>query len=612
MVRLNSTDDLVPTDEQQAFLDVFPSGQDIVINALAGCAKTSTLEMGARSDPQRRMTYIAFNRAIAEEARRRFAGTAVICKTIHAFAFASVGHRFVDRLNGPRVSAREVADILRLPGRFEYGNFSLRSHQLARLVTEALKRYCHSDAVEPQASHLSKVPGLDSDGARHALAELLLPYVVRAWEDVTSTKGLLRYDPDYYLKLWSFTHPQLPGDVILADEVQDYDMVSKYIIDHQDSSQRVLVGDSYQQIYSYRGSTNCLAMYPDAVHLTLRKTFRFSSAIADEANLILDLLDSDLRLIGHEPVNSKLAILTDPDLVLTRTNAGSIAHLMSAQLSGTRAGLVGGTKQVEGLAKAALDLTEGRKSTHHELIAFDSWDQVRDYVGEDTDTDARELKVLVKLVDRHGARTLLDAVQRAVPEQSADLVISTVHKYKGKQSDRVQIASDFTDPQDPDTLEWNEEELRIAYVAVTRAKKFLDHSSFNWLTEVADEDGKSRDFLPASEVPPREVIPPALARLRYESQTTSSLLTDSLLRERTAQVVPDPEDATRLMFQNTQFNADLINAQRSLARSKFYQEYCGESKVRVVLATPQALEVAERFGLTISQAARDRVAYLSG
>jgi AAA domain-containing protein/UvrD-like helicase family protein len=588
----------VPTQEQEDIRTGYRTGQDLVIRALAGTGKTTSLEMLARDDIRKRMTYVAFNRSIADEAARRFPSN-VTAKTMHSFAFAAVGRHYADRLNGPRVEAWRVANILGIPERFEFGAFSLRSHQLARLVMEAVSRFCHSDAAVPSSSNIPKVPGLASDEARRELTRMLYPFVLRAWEDLSGHTGQLRFSHDIYLKLWAMTDPQLPGDVVLADEAQDFDPVIKQIVGNQRNAQLIYVGDSNQQIYEWRGAVDALATIPNALSFPLQKSFRFGPVIAAEANRILEVLESPLRLEGHEPVGSQLAFLMDngaADCVLTRTNAEAIARLMNAQMSGVRAGLVGGTAQVEALAKAALDLSEGRKTTHPELVAFNSWNQVRDYVAEDP--DAKEIQVLVKLVDRHGPYALLEAVQRAVPEQSADLLLSTAHKGKGREWDRVLIAGDFSDPRDEDTGDWIPGELRLAYVAVTRAKKFLDCSNLSWLTELArfnrNEDDAQRYFLTPEEVPEREVI-----RVAVDSSPTE-------------QVIPDPEDATRLMFRGTKYDPALVEAQRTLPRSKYFGIYCGHEKVRVVLATAQALAIAERFGLTVSQAARDRVAELAG
>lgn len=580
-----------PTPEQEAIRAAFPSGEDIAVTALAGSGKTTTLRMLAQDHPRTRMTYVAFNRAIADEAQRRFPPN-VTAKTMHSFAFGAVGRLYADRLNGARVPAWKAANILRIPERFEFGAFSLRSHQLARLALEAVQRFCHSDASEPSRAHIPKVTGLESPEARDALTRMLYPFVVAAWEDLSGQTGQLRFTHDVYLKLWAMGKPVLPGEVVLADEAQDFDPVIKQIVEAQ-HGQKVYVGDANQQIYEWRGSVDALSSFQVAHRLPLQQSFRFGPRIAAEANRILEILESPLRIVGNANKDSQLAILDDPDCVLTRTNSEAIARLMAAQVAGVRAGLVGGTAQVEALAQAALDLTNGRKTTHHELIAFDNWAQVREYVLDDS--DAKELQMLVKLVDRHGAETLLDAVQRAVPEHSADLVISTAHKAKGREWKRVTIAGDFQDPCDEETREWNKSELRLAYVAITRGEDYLDCSNLGWLSRYAsysNPQDEGRTFLIPAEVPEREVV---------EVTPTA-----------TEQLIIDPEDATRLMFCRTPYNSELVAAQRGLPRSKYYGLYCGEEKVRVVLATQQALAVAERFSLSISDAARARVAELAG
>ena len=62
---------LKPTVEQAAAIDAFQLGRNLKVNAYAGTGKTSTLQMMAES-VDRKGTYIAFNRSIADEAGRRF------------------------------------------------------------------------------------------------------------------------------------------------------------------------------------------------------------------------------------------------------------------------------------------------------------------------------------------------------------------------------------------------------------------------------------------------------------------------------------------------------------------------------------------------------------
>lgn len=55
--------------------------------------------------------------------------------------------------------------------------------------------------------------------------------------------------------------------------------------------------------------------------------------------------------------------------------------------------------------------------------------------------------------------------------KSDEVVISTAHKAKGREWDSVRLAGDFKHPDDMDTAD-----LRLTYVAVTRAKEKLDIS----------------------------------------------------------------------------------------------------------------------------------------
>lgn len=90
---------LNPTDEQQAAADAFHAGEHLALQAGAGTGKTTTLAQLARAT-RRRGRYLAYNRAIAQDASARFPPT-VSCKTAHALAYAAIGHRYTHRLNSP-------------------------------------------------------------------------------------------------------------------------------------------------------------------------------------------------------------------------------------------------------------------------------------------------------------------------------------------------------------------------------------------------------------------------------------------------------------------------------------------------------------------------------
>ncbi|MEV6904839.1 hypothetical protein [Amycolatopsis sp. NPDC051372] len=61
-----------PTPEQEAAVDAFRRGDHLALQAGAGTGKTTTLTMLGAAATRRRGRYLAFNKAIAAEARRKF------------------------------------------------------------------------------------------------------------------------------------------------------------------------------------------------------------------------------------------------------------------------------------------------------------------------------------------------------------------------------------------------------------------------------------------------------------------------------------------------------------------------------------------------------------
>ncbi|WP_146207073.1 UvrD-helicase domain-containing protein [Streptomyces tirandamycinicus] len=84
---------------------------------------------------------------------------------------------------------------------------------------------------------------------------------------------------------------------------------------------------------------------------------------------------------------------------------------------------------------------------------------------------------------------------RLVPEhEKHDVLVTTAHKAKGLESERVRIADDFTGPEETDdgNIDWDtipdDEALRVAYVAVTRATEVLDPGSLGWVFRAVRDD----------------------------------------------------------------------------------------------------------------------------
>lgn len=86
---------------------------------------------------------------------------------------------------------------------------------------------------------------------------------------------------------------------------------------------------------------------------------------------------------------------------------------------------------------------------------------------------------------------------------AVDVTIATAHKSKGLEWDKVKIGDDFRGPSVNETTGEVEmpkpEELRLAYVATTRAKKELDPGSLGYVFEYTDENGGTPEALETNE-----------------------------------------------------------------------------------------------------------------
>jgi AAA domain/UvrD-like helicase C-terminal domain len=474
-----------PTSEQTAIIDAFAAGKNLAIEAGAGSGKTSTLKMLAAVAPGRRGTYIAFNRAIADDARRGFSPW-VNCATAHSLAYRALGNQFSHRLNGPRVPARETARLLRITKVLKTpGGRLLTPAMQARMVSDTVTRFCHSAAAVIEPWHVPRVAGLDDQPTMTMLRETVLPLARRMWEDLTSPDGQLRFAHDHYLKMWQLSGPVLPADYVLLDEAQDANPVIAAIVDAQTHAQRILVGDRSQAIYGWRGARDAMTNFAADARLALSQSFRFGPPIAEEANKWLAVLDAGLRLVGYDQVTSTIGPLEEPTAILCRSNSETIRQVMQTIAANKRAALVGGGQDIRRLAEAAITLKAGTGCSHPELWAFKTWGELQEYV--DQDSDGSDLKTFVKLVDEHGPEVIIDVIENLVIEQHADVVISTAHKAKGREWPTVKIASDFAEPAKPNADEDGEdqdvpaEDAMLAYVAVTRARHRLDRTGLAWI-----------------------------------------------------------------------------------------------------------------------------------
>ncbi|MET3175983.1 UNVERIFIED_ORG: DNA polymerase III epsilon subunit family exonuclease [Arthrobacter sp. UYCu721] len=478
-----------PSEEQTDILEAFFGTGDIKILAGAGTGKTTTLQLLANSTKSK-ITYLTFNKATAVEARGRFS-TNVSATTIHAFAYSDlVGQGKSGWLSRLRLGIEPIAVTAGRLGALEAGFIEAFSspavaravtpYELTKMAVDTVITFCHSPNRKILSRHAST--GEAAASLRPALVPLVLLMAEEHWANIVDENvGDMPILHDHYLKSWLLGAPALGanGDILFVDEAQDLSPAVATVIQAQKHLKKVFVGDPNQSIYGFAGGKDALATIPTAHTLPLTTSWRFGEGPAAIANGWLRALKAPHPVRPNPAQTTTIGPGTRPDAVLTRTNAVAVWELMELQRSGVPATLRCDLDSILSLLAGADDLMNSRRTGNNLLRRFASWAEVLQHVRYDS--TAHELTTWTKLIEIFGVPDLKRAVISSTAIQANATVISTAHKAKGLEWDSVRIASDFAEKIARVVLGGDKEKLaeeqRLAYVAVTRARKHLDPGS---------------------------------------------------------------------------------------------------------------------------------------
>jgi hypothetical protein len=441
------------------------------VQALAGCAKSSTLYLIAKALPQKRILYMAFNKAIVVEAVSKMPDNCV-CKTIHSIAYGHSDSAIIKKLRGRKPYNPQVVKDLGLEFMTVVDSFDeevrLSPLRLLGWVRKTVLRYMQSSDVKLSKHHVYIDPDYKDMKYITDVRVEVLKAAQKLWVVYINPNDPTIIPHDVYLKLFGLSGVDLGYDIILNDENQDVSGVMSSILAAQRDSQKIYCGDSYQKIYSFTGSVE---LKPDDtfVKLTLGTSFRYGQGIADTAQVVLDKLGCPQKLIGLG-VTTEVDIDRVPNAVICRTNATVLAEYITLKSThhDLKINITCDTQQIVDFANALVELDEKGKTHHHLLKGFSSSKHLYNWLKvteEDVDVDLMRLANLCRKV---GAAKISVVLDGHIEHTHADITITTAHKSKGLEWNCVRLSYDF--PVKLLSGDNAEEELRLFYVATTRAK----------------------------------------------------------------------------------------------------------------------------------------------
>lgn len=511
----------------------------LIVEARAGSGKTTTLVEGlklikggtpsiepskqqqmvweqmALSKGVKTVCFVAFNKSIAEELKRRVP-PGCDAMTMHSMGFSAVRRAY----GQVQVESYRVADIIA-----ELLERDIRDLRRERPVvisaTEQLVGLCKMNLAEPKDGRtweevLDYLVGhydVDTNDSRHEVYELV-PKVLERCKDVKHDNRI-----DFNDMIWLPVVLNLPifrYDLLLVDEAQDLNRCQQSLA-RRAGNRLILCGDPRQAIYGFAGADadsmprmqkelgeSCLG----CVTLPLTVTRRCGKKIVEEAKKIVEDFDAHddnpdgiisegkypvRKRPGETPIELKyeetyMFRVEDGDFILCRVNAPLVSQCFRFLKRGRKA-------QIQGR-----DIGQGLISTIKKLKAKD----VADLVGKIDDWLHGEMKKeqakrnpsenrIIAMQDRadclvcfcEGAQTVEEVIGKIEEVFTDDknvigIRLSSVHKAKGLESKRVFLLQPegCGMPHPMAKSAWQrQQEWNLLYVAITRAIEELVYVS---------------------------------------------------------------------------------------------------------------------------------------
>lgn len=464
---------MTPTAEQEAILTaVRESNVNLLIEARAGAAKTTTLLLIAQAQPMRSINCVAFNKKIAEELQSRLPENAT------AATMNSLGHRALGRFLGRRLRL-ETSKLFKL---FKEEQEKLKGEDL-KSSRDSLKFVLDAVRQSKTLGYLPSHPyGKSLISAEDFLQELeeeptelerelILTLCKRNME--TALQGVIDFDDQLlFSALFPATFDVAP--LTLVDEAQDLSPINQLMVKKMVRNQRLIaVGDPCQAIYAFRGAdensmSNLRSMFNmERLHLTL--TFRCPPEIVAEAQWRAPDMTSAAKHSGVVQVLSHWSAAQIPDgaAIICRNNAPLMRTAIRLIRAGRYPELIG-NDILAGLLKVLQSLGKPSDTAGKAHAAAVAW----------RDKQAKKTRAKAALADRFACIELFleqgthlgDAIAYAehLMKSKGRIKLMTAHKSKGLEFDEVFIL-------DEHLMRDEGQDLNLRYVAQTRAVRSLTY-----------------------------------------------------------------------------------------------------------------------------------------
>jgi DNA helicase-2/ATP-dependent DNA helicase PcrA len=486
---------MIDTPQQVAIFDeVRAGGDDLAVVARAGCGKTTTMvkAVGSRRGGTAVMCAFAKRNALdlAEKLKGEPFGFGVRAKTLHQIGMATVaaalGDLEVDRQRELKIATELLGEDAPDIEREEVG-------KLAALAKEIAPDEITSDRLTSIAIDFGYASGdedVDDGLSTVDRARIRAKHAIEVIERSLEVRGVISYADMIWLPLARKLTPRR-ANMVIVDEAQDMNLAQLRLAARVRAAggRMIVVGDPRQAIYSWRGAApgalEHVAEALQAKRMPLTRSFRCALKIIELAQTIVPDIEAAPGApdgsVSDVAVADFLRSAAPGDFLLSRTNAPLASYCMQLIRAGKRAQIIGSD-----IGPTLIDLCRklGRRAdtgVSGLLTKLARWREREITKAKQAKASTREAFVadvadaLVAISE--GAADVADVIARIdrifADDGEPKISLSTVHRAKGLEADRVWVLTQTLDDARPRTPIEQVEESNLRYVAITRARREL-------------------------------------------------------------------------------------------------------------------------------------------
>lgn len=514
-----------PSIYQQGIYDFLTKGTgNAVVSAVAGSGKTTTLINALNLIPSDlNVLFLAFNKSIAQELSERVPknATNIEVRTLHAYGYNALKKAHKSDIDNTKYK-RLLKDIQLYSENLDTN--VLRKYNFKPKEITMIEDFLFNDSdkqlIEDKVSYFHRVMKLtdlgrlnlidlkSQDDGINQLKDLSEKHNIEIINGECYRAWLLINIGASYLEKADFTDMVfLPNylnltttkyDIVFIDECQDLNACQRELMKKAikpKTGRFVAVGDPAQAIYGFSGadsdSFQKLVDIPNTITLPLSVCYRCGSDIVEYAKKIMPSIEASPNAKkGLIDFDFSYKNILKGDMVICRNTMPLVSLCMKYLSQGTKAFVMG-----TDISATLITMIESCRRKTEEFscenifarIYKEKSKLIKNVMNKEkcTEKEAEENQLVVSFTDKINTlevlsngclngHDLIDKLNIIFSDGTDGICLSTIHKSKGLEADRVFIIHAELMPSKYAKKDWELlQEKNLMYVAYTRAKSVL-------------------------------------------------------------------------------------------------------------------------------------------